>query len=247
MTNLLTYIIADDDPIYRELTQQQLQLIPNLQCLAVCESAVEVAVQLQSYKPDLLILDVKMPGLTGIQLAKSLKILPLVIFISSHLQYAVDAFDVDAIDYLVKPATPERLMRAIEKARALLEMKSNISGEEGFKNAESDHFFIKDKTTFIKINHSDVLYIQSLGDFVNIILVNGDKKIALVSMKSLEQQLPQNHFIRISRSYIINKDKITAIESDMISLDKIQLQIGKSYAESVIQSVVGKSAVKRFI
>ena len=92
-----------------------------------------------------------------------------------------------------------------------------------------------------------MLYIQSLGDFVNIILVNGDKKIALVSMKSLEQQLPANHFIRISRSYIINKDKITALESDMISLDKIQLQVGKSYTESVIQSVVGNSAVKRFI
>ena len=160
MTNLLTYIIADDDPIYRELTLQQLQLIPNLQCLAVCESAVEVAVQLQSQTPDLLILDVEMPGLTGIQLAKSLKILPLIIFISSHLRYAVDAYDVDAIDYLVKPATPERLMRAIEKARTLLEMKNNVSGEEGFKNTASDHFFIKDKTKYFHLNLMDKKYNQ---------------------------------------------------------------------------------------
>lgn len=247
MTNLLTYIIADDDLIYRELTLQQLQLIPHLQCLAVCQNAMEVVSELSKQPADLLILDVEMPGLTGIQLAKSLTKLPLIIFISSHLLYAVDAYEVDAIDYLVKPVTPERLIRAIEKARSLHEMKNSMSADEAIKNVAGDHFFIKDKSSYIKILYSDVVYIQSLGDFVNIFLENGDKKIALVSMKSIEQQLPSDNFIRISRSYIVNKTKITSLDNDMVSLNKIQLQIGKTYAEDVIQTIVGGNTVKRFL
>ena len=176
MTNLISYIIADDDEIYREFTLQQLQLIPHLDCMAVCESAVAVTNELLTKKPDLLILDVEMPGLSGIQLAKSMKYLPLIIFISSHSHYAADAFDVDAVDYLVKPAAPERLIRAIEKVRMLLELKNNIGTEEAFRNTGDNSFFIKDKNSFIKINYEDVIYIQSLGDFVNIFLVN-DKKI----------------------------------------------------------------------
>lgn len=247
MKSLITYMIADDDPIYRELTLQQLQMIPNLECLAECESAVAVNQQLQQLQPDLLILDVEMPGLTGIQLAKSLTKLPLIIFISSHAHYAADAFDVDAIDYLVKPAAPERLMRAVEKARSLVELRAGTNLSEGFQSGPEDSFFIKEKNAFVRINYADVIYIQSLGDFVNIYLVSGEKKIALVSMKNLEQQLPAAHFVRISRTHMVNKHKITALETGVVMLDKLQLPIGKTYNEAVIQLVVGGAAVKRFL
>jgi len=247
MKSLLTYIIADDDPVYRELTQMHLELVPNLQCLAICENAIEASAALQQHQPDLLILDVEMPGLTGIQLAKSLTKLPLIIFISSHTHYAADAFDVDAIDYLVKPAAPERLIRAVEKARNLVELKNNIAPNEGFKPDSGDSFFIKEKNAFVRINYPDVLYIQSLGDFVNIYLSNGEKKIALVSLKNLEQQLPSEHFVRISRTHMVNKHRITSVETGTVMLDKLQLQVGKTYNEAVIQSVVGDAAVKRFI
>lgn len=243
----LTYIIADDDPIYMELTLQYLQMIPDLTCLASCDNAFEASKQLKEFLPDLLILDVEMPGLSGLQLAKSLTRLPLIIFITSHSHYAADAFEVDAIDFLIKPVMPERLIRAVEKARALQEMKNFILPHEGFKTSNGLSFFIKDKNTFIKINYSDVLYIESLGDFVNIFLKDGEKKIALVSMKNLQQQLPPTHFIRISRTHMVNKDKITAIETSMLQLDKIQLVIGKTYAEIVLQAVIGNTAVKRFL
>jgi two-component system LytT family response regulator len=248
MTNSLTYILADDDPVYRELTLQYLQLIPNLHCLAACESAIEVSAHLQQSFPDLLLLDVEMPGLSGMQLVKSLKKLPLIIFITSHTHYAADAFEVDAIDYLVKPVMPERLIKAVEKARLMIEMKNAFKTQEGFKPSAGDlSFFIKDKNSFVKINYSDVVYIQSLGDFVNIFLQNGDKKIALISMKSLEQQLPATHFLRISRTHMVNKEKITAIETTTLLLNKIQLVIGKTYTDTVLQAVIGNSAVKRFI
>ncbi len=247
MPTPLKYIVADDDAVYLELLLQYLKLIPNCECIAACTDAIEAGAQMQLRFPDLLILDVEMPGLTGLQFAKSLSQVPLIIFISSHRSYAADAFDVDAVDYIVKPFLPERLIRAVEKSRTLLEMKKSIREEEGFTLSGDHSFFIKDKSAFVKIYYGDVLYIESLGDFVNIFLQNGDKKIALVSMKSIEQQLPDSHFIRISRTHMVNKQKITSIETNTLMLDKIQLVIGKTYNAAVLQAVIGNKAVKRFI
>ena len=250
MKNPITYLIADDDPIFRELTLQYLKLIPGLNCIAECGSAIEAGQQLHTIFPDLLILDIEMPGLSGLQFAKSLTKLPLIIFITSHPHYAADAFEIDAIDYLVKPVLPERLFKAIEKARELIKMKNTINLKDGFKpvyGADDNSFFIKDKNSFIKINYKDVVYIESLGDFVNIFLQNGDKKLALVSLKNLELQLPSSHFIRISRTYMVNREKITAIGNTTVQLDKIQLTIGKTYTDTVLPSVVGNMAVKRFV
>ncbi len=246
MKQILSYILADDDPIYLEFTHQQLSAIPNLNCIATCSNATDV-VKLLPKKPDLLILDVEMPGLSGVELAKSIKELPVIIFISSHKGYAPEAFDVDAVDFLSKPVASSRLQRAIEKASALIQLKNTTMPEEGFKTNADESFFIKDKNAFIKINHGEVLYAESLGDFVNIFLASGEKKIALVSLKNLEQQLPRKNFIRISRSHLVSKQKITAVETSMVFLGKIQLPIGKTYSELVINAVVGNTAVKRFI
>jgi len=247
MNQQLTYIIADDDPIYREITVQQLSIIPGLQCIAVCESAIEVMQELKNRTVDLLILDIEMPGLTGIQLAKSLTNLPMIIFISSHAHYAADAFEVDAIDYLVKPATQERMLRAIDKASGLLDLKNQIGTSEPIKIENEDSFFIRDKQAFVRIRYEEVLYIQSLGDFVQVFLNSGEKKIALVSLKNLELQLPSHNFIRISRTNIVNKNKIKAIDNNSISINNLQLQIGKTYSEQVLNSVLGNAAVKRFL
>lgn len=243
----LTYIIADDDELYREVITQQLDMIPGLQCMASCSSALEASEKVREKNPDLLILDVEMPGLTGIEFVKTLSVIPMVIFISSHPTYAVDAFDLDAVDYLVKPASNMRLMKAIEKAKNMAELKRQTPEGEGFKKNTDQSFFIKEKNALVKINYDEVLYIQSLGDFVNIFLANGDKKIVLVSMKNMEQQLSAAVFLRISRTHIVNKNKITALETGMILLDKLQLPVGKTYNDIVMKAVVGNSAVKRFI
>lgn len=244
---LMNYLLADDDDMYREVLQQQLGLIADLHCVAACSGAIEAFQKLRESPADLLILDVEMPGLTGVQLAKSLSQIPMLIFISSHPGYAVDAFELDAVDYLVKPASTERLMRAIDKARKLHELKLNTGNAEGFKPDTDQSFFIKEKNAFVKIAYKDVLYIQSLGDFVNIFLESGEKKIVLVSMKNMEQQLPSDIFLRISRTHIVNKTKITAIETGMVMLHKLQLPVGKTYNDIVLKEIVGNAAVKRFI
>lgn len=244
---MINYIIADDDDLYRELTMQQLKLIPNIHCLAECENAIDAKSQIEQHNPDLLILDVEMPGLSGIQLAKTLKKLPLIIFISSHPTYAVDAFEVDAIDYLTKPVTMDRLIRAIDKAKVLTDIKAAAATSESFKKSDNHSFFIKEKNAYVKINFTEVIYFESLGDFVNIFLQKGEKKIALVSLKNLEQQLPAASFIRISRTYMVNKDKITAIDNSSVFLDTIQIPIGKTYSQTVLQAVMGNNFIKRFI
>jgi DNA-binding LytR/AlgR family response regulator len=247
MLNPLTYILADDDELYREYTLQQLNSIPGLQCLSVCENALLTREQLQNHQPDLLVLDVEMPGLSGIQLAKSLKQLPFTIFITSHPMYAADAFELDAVDYLVKPVQPERMLRAIDKVKMLAGIKATTSPAEAFQQKDEESFFIKDKNVFLRIAYADVLYAESLGDFVNIFLQNGEKKTVLVSMKNLEQQLPPQLFIRISRTHLINMQKVTALDNDTVHIGRIQLLIGKTYSENVMHAIVGKQAIKRFI
>ena len=245
--NPIKYLIADDDPMHLARTLEQLSLISNLQCSVVCNSALEASAYLQHDTPDLLILDVEMPDLSGIELAKSLKTLPFIIFISSHLQYAVDAFEVDAVDYLVKPVSIEKMIRAIEKVRVLFEMKKSIPVHEGFKLNTNDSFFIKEKNMFLRILIKEVLYIESLGDFVNIFLDNGQKKIALVSLKNIEQQLPKENFLRISRIHIVNKQRITALGLNTLFINKIEMSIGKSYVEHTTNNVMGNNTIKRFI
>jgi DNA-binding LytR/AlgR family response regulator len=245
--SVMTYLIADDDPIYLAATLEQLSIIPNINCKAVCKTTLEACAYLHDDMPDLLILNVEMPGLTGIQLAKTLTKSPFLIFISSCPHYAVEAFEVDAVDYLVKPVSTEKMMRAIEKVRVLAEMKRIMTLQGGFKSAEENSFFIKEKNSFLRIHYEEVTYIESLGDFINIFLENGKKKIALVSLKNIELQLPAKAFIRISRTHIVNKQKITALDTSSISLNKIQLNVGKSYAEVVLQAVMGNNAIKRFI
>lgn len=243
----ITYILVDDDAIYRELILQYMGLIPNCTCLAHCDNAFKAIEQLQYLNPDLLILDVEVPGLNGLQLAKSLTQKPMLIFVTSYRDYAADAFEVDAIDYLVKPVAKERLIKAVEKVRTLLNLKNIAEGHRGFKPSDDHSFFIKDKNIFVKIDFNDVLYIQSLGDFVNIYLQSGKKRLALVSLKNLNLQLPQTRFIRISRTLIVNKQKITTIETKTLFLDSVELLIGQTYAAGVLQAVIGDNAVKRFI
>jgi DNA-binding LytR/AlgR family response regulator len=240
MAEMLTYILADDDDIYREYTIAQLDVIPGLKCLGVCTNAVDTRAMLQQIQPDLLVLDVEMPSLTGIQLAKSLKQLPLTIFITSHPHYAADAFDIDAVDYMVKPVPLERMLRAIDKVKMLAKIKADAMATETFQQKDDDSFFIKDLYT-------EVLYAESMGDFVNFYLENGEKKIALVSMKNLELQLPSSAFMRISRTSFVNIQKITKVENEQVYIGKISLAIGKTYADNVLKTIIGNKAIKRFI
>jgi two-component system, LytTR family, response regulator len=243
----MRFIIADDDLMYRSVLMEQLASMKSIECLGECDDAYAVAELLRSCQPELLILDIEMPGLNGLQLVKNLKQAPYVIFISSHRDYALDSFEVDAIDFIVKPATSERLFKAIEKVRNLVALKQQIPMQEAAQWPEDGSFFIKENHAYVRIYYHDILYIESMADFVSIVQENGNKKLALVNLKNMELQLPPSQFVRISRTHIVHKHKITSIDSDTVFLQKMQLPLGKSYAEMVMQSVVGKAQIKRHL
>ncbi len=236
-------MLADDDPLYRDYTLRLLQSITDITCVAVCNDALTAREKIIACKPDFVILDIEMPNLTGVQMAKSLKAMPLMIFITSHSSYAVDAYEIDAVDYLVKPVAAERLLRAVDKVKLLHQLKNQQSNDTGISFKEADSFFVKEKNSHVRVYYKDVLYFESLGDFVNIHLKGGDKKIILVNMKNLEQQLAEKTFLRISRSYMVNTDAITSLTNDLIIINNtIQLTIGNTYTDAV-QKYLAKSVV----
>jgi DNA-binding LytR/AlgR family response regulator len=243
-TDDLTYILADDNELYNDYTYNQLKSIPGISCLAQCYNALETREKYNQLQPDFLILDIEMPGFTGLQLIKSLKHAPLVIFITSHMNYAYDAFEIDAVDYLVKPVATERLLRAIDKMKVMTSLQQD-KADESFQH-KNEYFFIKDKNMLSRYAYSDVVYIESLGNFVTFHLGGGSKKIALVSLSQLELQLSSNTFLRISRNNIINMNYITAIDTEAtIYLGHIQLPIGKVYADAVTLKITEGHIIKR--
>jgi two-component system, LytTR family, response regulator len=247
MSTTIQCLLADDNEMNREETRLFLERIPGINLIASCGDPFAARDILLSKPVDLVFLDIEMPGLSGIQLIKAIPYPPLFVFITSHASYAADGFEMDAVDFIVKPFTYERLMRAVNKASQLLIWKKEAGVTEQFRTTEPDSFFIKNNHEFIKIPVADVDYIESLGNFVNIYLSGGKKLIALVSLKNLEQQLPSQHFIRISRTHMVNRKKITAVSSTQISLHKLSFKTGVSYAEQVLAAVVGDTAIKRFI
>ena len=170
MPHKMTYIIADDDELFLTLIQQYLLHIPDLECVGAYNNSISASNAIQNLNPDLLISDVEMPLLNGIQLVRSLNKLPLIIFVSSHKEYAVDAFEVDAVDFLTKPLLPERLIRSIDKVRQLIKLRHNNEHHEGFKMGPEESFFIRENSAYLRILFNDVVYIESLDDFVNIFL-----------------------------------------------------------------------------
>jgi DNA-binding LytR/AlgR family response regulator len=159
----------------------------------------------------------------------------------------VDAFDIDAVDYLIKPFSKERFIKAINKVREMVLIRREHFSEKIEMEVHQDCFFVKDRNTFIKIAYDDVLYIQSLGDFSYIFLQNGEKKIVLAALKSFNQQLPEKYFVRISRTHLVNIKKITSLDHEIAQIGKIQLTMGKTYYEDALKKILGNGLIKRFV
>ena len=243
----MTIVIADDDPVFREHLRLLLTPLKDVQIAAVFEDAFACLQYLQQQMVDVALLDVEMPGLSGIELAKSLTVKPLYIFITSHPGYAVDGFDIDAVDYVVKPIQKERLYKAIQKAQQLLQLKSAAAMPVTAAPLQDDAFiFVKEKNDYIKIELAQIVYVEALSDFVHIHLQNGQKHLVLVNLKNLEPQLKADYFLRISRTHLINIKKVTALRNHQVELEGMSLSIGKSYLDAVEASLLKDRTIRRF-
>jgi DNA-binding LytR/AlgR family response regulator len=236
---MINVIIVDDEPLAQDVLETYVEKVPELNLVKKCSNALEANEALKNENIDLMFLDIQMPQLTGIDFLKTLTKPPLVVFTTAYDNYAIEGFELNALDYLLKPISLERFMKAVNKAMDQLELQRKDAGSSSEMDGE-DYIFVKADKKLVKINYNDILYIEGLKDYV-IIRMNTSRVITLQTMKSLESKLPQHMFKRIHRSYIINLNKIKAIIGNMVEvIEKNQpkhLPIGKNYREELLEIV----------
>jgi DNA-binding LytR/AlgR family response regulator len=236
---MIKAIIVDDEPLALEVLETYISQIPEIQLVKKCENAFEANEILKSTQIDLMFLDIQMPQLSGIDFLKTLVNPPCVIFTTAYPDYAVEGFDLNAVDYLLKPISLERFLKSVNKVSEKLQLKKAEHEAPLYDGAE-DFFFVKADKKLVKINFNDILYIEGLKDYV-IIRQETNRVITLQTMKSLEDRLPVHKFKRVHRSYIVNIKRITAILGNMVELmeaGKIkQLPIGKNYRDELLDMI----------
>ncbi len=228
-------IIIDDEPIARKGMKRLVDAHPELDLQETFDSAENAASWLKQNMTDLIFLDIEMPGINGIELAKSLPKECLVIFTTAYSEYALDSYEVEAIDYLVKPIKKERFEKAVERASTYKNLIS--SSEENSAAADMEFIIVKSERKYVRIKLDDIIYVEGLKDYVIIHL--SDKKIVTrMIVKSMEEMLPKRQFIRISKSYIVNKDKVEAFDNKDITIGTTELAIGASYRDDVLSQLL---------
>jgi len=230
-------LVVDDEPLAQNVIKQYANKLPDLNIIACCNDAICAHSFLLENTVDLLFLDINMPKLSGISFLKNLKNPPVVIFTTAYSEYALEGFELNALDYLKKPFSFERFCKAYYRAEELITLKQSSSSKSSDDRTENFLFVKSDKKT-IKVRFSDINYIEGLGDYIKIHLA--DKKLVTnLSMKKIFSLLPENKFYRIHKSYIISLEKIDSIEGNMAIIGKIKLPVGNSYRQDFMQHIKG--------
>lgn len=225
-------IAIDDEPLALGLLEDNISKVPFLNLVATCNNAFEAMEVLQKENVDLVFIDIQMPGLTGLQFIASLEKKPLVIFITAYKQYAVESYDLDVVDYLVKPVALERFVKACNRAKELYELKSGKG--DASAGPTKDHFFVNADYSQVKIKFDDIIWMKGYGDYIKFHLKSADHPLVVrTSFKELERELPHDKFIRIHKSYAVAVNEITAIRKNSIFLGDKELAVGETFREQV--------------
>jgi DNA-binding LytR/AlgR family response regulator len=235
-------LIIDDEPLALDVLETYVGQMPQLKLVGRCSNAIEANELIRKQPVDLIFLDIQMPQVSGVDFIKSLPHPPLFIFTTAFSNYAVEGYELNAIDYLLKPISFDRFMKAVNKAMEQFELRHREeSGDSGRLGEEGvDFFFVKADKKLVKVKYDEILYIEGLKDYVIIRLEQG-RVVTLQTMKSLEDKLPLNKFKRIHRSYIVSIDKIHAIDGTSVDVFEKgaikQLPIGKNYRDEILEIV----------
>lgn len=233
-------IIVDDEPLARTGIQLLLEEYPDLKVVGSFNQAASALAYLILNPVDLIFLDIRMPGMNGLELARAIGKNTMIIFVTAFSQYALDSYEVDAIDYLVKPIQPERFHQAVRKAMdytVLLEQANH--NQNTSLEFSSDYIMVRADRQFIKIKHSDILYIEGLKDYV-VLFLKDSKIITNMNLKMIHNELPQNQFIRVSKSYIVNSAHVNVFNNNTITMLGKEIPIGQIYREDFLDRIVRK-------
>ncbi|TWF41662.1 LytTR family two component transcriptional regulator [Chitinophaga polysaccharea] len=227
---MIRCIAIDDEALVRELLEDNIRQVPFLQLVTTCKNAMEALAVLQREKIDLLFLDIQMPGINGLQLLQSLPQPPLVILVTAYESYALDGFNLQVVDYLLKPFCFERFLKACNRASELFRLKQPPVATP----QEVPAFFVNVEYTQVKIVPAHVIYIEALKDYVKIHLLHHPKPILTrMTLKAMEEKLPAPAFIRTHKSWLVAVDKITTIKRDLVCIGDIEIPVSEFYKDNV--------------
>ncbi|MBK7476868.1 MAG: response regulator transcription factor [Haliscomenobacter sp.] len=227
-------IAIDDEPLAVKKIAGYIQKVPFLELVAECRSASEAMSIIDKNDVQLLFIDINMPDISGMEFVKSLTNKPYIVFTTAYSEYAVEGFQVDAIDYLLKPITFSNFLKAANKVKNLIELSTNNQKES------VNHLFVKSEYKLIRIELDDIKYIESQHEYIKIHLVNSIPVLTQLSLKSIEEQLPSDRFMRVHRSYIVNLAKVSVIERNRIVFDgKIYIPVSEQYKEKFQEYIDG--------
>ena len=234
MSREITCIVVDDEPMARDILASYIEKIPNLKLIKSCKNAMEAFEIINSEKIDVFFLDINMPEVTGLSLAKLIPQKSKVIFTTAYREYAVEGFNLKAVDYLLKPIAFDRFLEAVNtffETLKSVEEKSNIS-----KKSESEFFFVRSERKMVRVNFDEIIYIESLSDYIKIHL----KEKSIVTRETItniEAKLPQQNFLRTHRSYIVALKRIESYTNEYVELNKKAIPISRTYKESVLNKL----------
>lgn len=245
-------LVIDDEPLAREGLAGYVDDLDFLHLVGQCESPLEAGALLDTQKIDLIFLDVQMPKLNGIDFLKTLRHPPLVILTTAYPQYALEGYQLDVLDYLLKPITFDRFYQAAGKAKAQWQLQQQARAsmaaappsDAAPPAATDDHFFIKVEHKYERIAVRDIRWVEAMQNYVVIHTTQG-KYMTLVTLKSVEERLPANRFIRPHKSYLVAQDKITSVEGNQIFVDQQVIPISRHYREAVIETLINQKLLKR--
>ena len=227
-------IAVDDEPLALALLEYNIRQVPSLELVASCTTAMDALTELKRQGVDLIFLDIQMPGLTGIQLLQSLAVRPMVILITAYEKYALEGFNLDVVDYLVKPVPFERFLKACNKALDFYKLKNNsLSGAPAWP----EYFFVNAEYGLVKIVFSEIRLIEGLKDYLKIQQGETKPLIIRMSLKAIEEKLPPGKFFRIHKSYIISIDHITAIRRNSVFLGTLELPLSDLYKDNLLREI----------
>ncbi len=231
--SIIRCLIVDDEPPAREIIRRYIEQVSTLQLAGECANAISAFTLLQQQAVDLVFLDIRMPQLNGNDFLKTLKNPPKVIFTTAYSEYALESYELDAIDYLMKPIPFDRFLRAVNKAYQHTSPKTDIHPVAEEKKNDPFVYFRADRK-MVKVMLQDIIYIESMKDYVKVFTKSGTI-ITKQSISSVEAMLPERSFVRTHRSFIISLDKIKSFTSELIEIDKTEIPIGKLYRNGVMK------------
>ena len=235
---MIRCMIVDDEPLASKLIATYVKPIHNLELTKICHNAKEASVFLNEHEIDLIFLDINMPEINGIDFLKGLIISPMIIITTAYREFAVESFDLDVVDYLIKPITLQRFMKAICRVSKLV----SITDEQKISESEDAFIFLKADKKMLKVKLNDVFYIESLKDYIRVKTTDGSF-VTHQTLTHITNLLPGNKFVRIHRSFTISLEMVTAINGNSLEIMEHLLPIGRNYQQEV-KSLIFNSSIK---